>query len=344
MSQQSTMEKPPQEAGKYRVFQYVFNVIGAFVVSAVLSAVVFSLFGEGAGTIYEVRVHTALFLFCFTFIQCHGAIVNTRRDYLRGRWMFPDTPPASTMTANPWGRLLPLAVPTAICGALAAWLGLPALGEGPFTLGTIIMIVALPLALLTSFIIPLMLRKDQQGFAAAISGPSFSPSPAKRYFILEHALPWMFIQGTINLGIGLKQFLWWIHHEEPIGSIDVVLMSTDLGVVFGIVGFFMFISSDTQARADTSLGRVAPRRFSSSYLAGMGVLPTLIMVPLCALVSMALMGAMMFGAFSIVGIEGFTLFSATVLKVLAACLGTMAGCGLGVYWGTRKEAELMEAA
>ena len=55
-------------------------------------------------------------------------------------------------------------------------------------------------------------------------------------------------------------------------AIPFSLVGWDFGIVFGILYFFMYLSSDAQVRGDVRLGRLSPKQFSVSGLRGVGVL------------------------------------------------------------------------
>ena len=108
MSEKAKADKPKPDHRKYLAVQFFSNLIGVVVVVAFLAWIVFGLFGPGSGTLTEVRAFALLFLLCFVLIQAHGAVVNTRRDFFRGRWVMGD--PAGREPDgifNPWRRFGP---------------------------------------------------------------------------------------------------------------------------------------------------------------------------------------------------------------------------------------------
>ena len=345
MSDQERADKPKPDHKKYLAFQFFSNLIGVVVVVAFLAWIVFGLFGPGSGTLIEVRAFVPLFLLCFVLIQCHGALVNTRRDFIRGRWVMGD--PAGREpdgVFNPWRRMGPLALPAGVAIALAAWFLVPLTGDETFRLFTIDTIAFVPLLLGTTALIAVILPRDQVSFAGALEESSTGAVPSfGTYFALEHLLPWAVLQGIINLGIGIKQFKWVLEGPEAVEAIPFSLVGWDFGIVFGILYFFMYISSDAQVRGDVRLGRLSPKQFSVPRLRGVGVLGAAVGLILSTVLLMFVVGLIMQGVFPAAGFGEFSVRTAVVFKTSGAILGTLAGCGAGVWWGRRKETALMES-
>lgn len=345
MSDQARADKPKPDHKKYLAFQFFANFIGVVVVVAFLAWIVFGLFGPGWGTLIEVRAFALLFLLCFVLIQCHGALVNTRRDFIRGRWVMGD--PAGREpdgVFNPWRRMGPLALPAGVAIALAAWFLVPLTGDETFTLFTIDTIVFVPLLLGTTVLIAVILPRDQVSFTGALEASNAGAVPGfGTYFTLEHLLPWAVLQGIINLGIGIKQFKWVLEGPEAVEAIPFSLVGWDFGIVFGILYFFMYLSSDAQVRADVRLGRLSPKQFSVSGLRGVGVPGAAVGLLLSTVLLMFVVGSIMQGLLPVAGFEEFSVRTAVAFKTSGAILGTLAGCGAGVWWGRRKETALMES-
>lgn len=345
MSDQARADKPKPDHKKYLAFQFFANFIGVVVVVAFLAWIVFGLFGPGWGTLIEVRAFALLFLLCFVLIQCHGALVNTRRDFIRGRWVMGD--PAGREpdgVFNPWRRMGPLALPAGVAIALAAWFLVPLTGDETFTLFTIDTIVFVPLLLGTTVLIAVILPRDQVSFTGALEESNAGAVPGfGTYFTLEHLLPWAVLQGIINLGIGIKQFKWVLEGPEAVEAIPFSLVGWDFGIVFGILYFFMYLSSDAQVRGDVRLGRLSPKQFSVSGLRGVGVPGAAVGLLLSTVLLMFVVGSIMQGLLPVAGFEEFSVRTAVAFKTSGAILGTLAGCGAGVWWGRRKETALMES-
>ena len=343
MSNPGRADKPRPDHRKYLVVQFVGNLIGVVIVVAFLAWIVFGLFGPGRGTMIEVRGFLLLFLLCFVVIQCHTAVVNTRRDFIRGRWVMGDPgglEPDGVI--NPWKRIGPAALPAGIAVSLAACFLLPLTGGESFRLLAIDAIAFVPLFLVNTVLIAIILPRDQVCFSGALGGKSPGAVCAfSAYFLIEHLLPWAAIQGLINMGIGVKQFKWALEGANPAEAVTSSLVAWDFGIVFGILYFFMFLSSDAQVRADARLGRLAQKQFKIKKLGHVGVLPTAVGVILSTALIMIVVGMVMQGLLDVTGLDDFSVVTATAFKASAAMLGTLAGCGTGAWWGRRRESALM---
>ena len=345
MSNQEKEDKPKPDHKKYLVAQFIGNLIGVVIVVVSLAWVVFGLFGPGSGTLIEVRAFALLFLLCFVLIQCHGAVINTRRDFFRGRWVMGD--PAGREpdgVFNPWRRIGPLALPAAVAISVAAWFLVPLTGDESFKLFSIDTIAFVPLLLGTTVLIAVILPRDQVCFARSLEEKRAGAVPGfGAYFVLEYLLPWAAIQGLINMGIGLKQFKWVLEGPEQVEVISSSLVAWDFGIVFGILYFFMFLSSDGQVRGDVMLGRLTPKQFGVSGLGGVGLPVISVGVILTTVLAMIAVGSIMQWLLPVAGFDELSVETAVALKTSASVLGTLAGCGVGVWWGRRHESALMEA-
>ena len=345
MSNQAGKDKQRPDHKKYLVVQFVRNLVGVVIVVALLGWVVFGLFGPGSGTLVEVRAFMLLFLLCFVLIQCHGAVINTRRDFLRGKWVMGDPggiEPDGVL--NPWRRIAPTALPMGIAISLAVWSVLPLTGRESFRLLTIDAIAFVPLWVVTSVLIAFILPRDQVSFACALGGKSPGPVPSlSGYFVLEHVLPWGVIQGVINMGIGIKQNKWVLEGPEPAEAIGASLVAWDFGIVFGILFFFMFLASDGQVRGDVRLGRLTKKRFRRSKVGRIGVPLVAVGVIITTVVVMTAVALIMEVILAGAGLTDFSVETAVAFKTVSAMLGTLAGCGAGVWWGRRRESALVAA-
>ncbi len=325
-------EKSKIDQKKYALFQYAVNVVGAAVVTIVLVLVVFKVFGNGTGDLKTVQAYMLFFIPSFMLIQCHGAITNTRKDFLRGKWVWQETDDslAPDSIINPWRRLAPLALPAGIAAGLATYLAVPVIGKQPFDRFSIDLIAFIPLALVSTILIIVMLPKDQAALASELKKQA-EPVSFKPYLLAEHIIPWMVLQGLINLGIGLKQF----PHEalKTDAVVTAQLMAFDMGIVFWIVVFFVWLAAQGQVRPDVQLGRVAqdPRKALS--------VPLLLAAQLTLI---AVVGGAAFGFFTLTGIAGIDPVHAAIIKGIVGMAAAITGSWLGVKWGTKRETAIIQ--
>jgi hypothetical protein len=343
VSRQARVDRPKPDQKKYLVVQFIANLIGVVIVVVFLAWIVFGLFGPGGGTLIEVQAFLMVFLLCFVPIQCHGAVINTRRDFIRGKWVMGEPGgPVPDRVFNPWRRIGPVSLPAGIVISLAAWFLLPLTGGQSFKLVTIEAIAFVPLFLGTTVLIAVILPRDQVSFVAALRGKGPGADPGfPAYFLLEHVLPWAFIQGLINMGIGIKQFKWVLEGTNPAEVIAASLLPPDFGIVFGILFFFMFLASDGQVRGDVRLRRLPEKQFRISKLGRVGLPLIAVGLIVTTVLAMAAAALILHGILAAADIDVFSVEAATAFKTASAVLGTLAGCGVGVWWGRRRESVLM---
>jgi hypothetical protein len=320
---------------KYLVSQYIGNLIGVIFVAPGLARLTFLNFGNGAGDLFAVQAFVMLDIFCFMTIQCWVAVANTRKDYLRGKWAMESEPPAGAedkFIINPWRIVLP---PALIAGAITAAviaLIVPMIGQEPFHFRKVGLMAGIPLFVVSSIIISFLLPRDQAAFTAALGRIKMSAAPFRRYLIVEHILPWAFLQGIINLGIGLKQFS--NEAAKHGGEVPVSVVATDFGIVSAIIVFFMWLSSMNQVRPDVQLGRVAEDGRKAPSVPGM----------LLIILSFLGIGAIVYGGLTLAGISTVPPIHAAIAKAFLAMVMVIPGCSLGIWWGTRRETVLMQGA
>lgn len=348
MNNENTNEKPKPNQKKYLIGQYVANLIGALIVTLVLVGLCFSMFGDKSPDLIEVQLYMLVFIPCFMMIQCHTALMNTRKDYLKGKWVMEEGESAIVPDSrfNPWRRIRFLALPSGLVTAVATCFAVPYIVGEPVRILHIDLLAFVPLFVVSTILIGIILPRDQASFTAALKKPrQEQPRPFGRYFFIEHIGSWMILQGVINLGIGLKQFDNEMLKPEHIelGGVSASVVAPDLGIVFGIIIFFMFLSSDGQVRLDVNLGRISERSFTRPRLGEIGLAIVAPGVLVTTVLIMAITGAIMTGVFYVAGVEVFSVAEASVLKTVAAVLGCIAGCGIGIWWGTRRETALIRA-
>ena len=320
------------DAKQYVLGQYVANLVGIAITTPILVYVTFTDFGQGVGELFTVQAFAFVYILCFMAIQCWGAVTNTRKDYLRNKWIMALELPAGVengLSPNPWKIiLLPALIVGVIVAALTA-LAVPKLGQEPFHVLNVNFIAGIPLFAASSIVIGVLLPRDQTAYTAALARTRMSLAPFRRYLLIEHILPWALIQGTINFAIGLKQFTNEAHKLG--GDIPILTSAQDAGIVAVIIVFFMWLSSMTQVRPDVYLGRVSQddRKAPS--------------VPLMLLIVLSFLGfgAVVWVVLALAGFSTISPLSAAGLKAGVAMTAVIPGCALGVWWGKRRETALI---
>jgi len=327
-------EKERSGAEKSLIGQYLVNLIGLLITTPLFVYIVFVTLGDGTGSRGVVQVFLLIYIPFFTLIQPIGAIVNVRRDFLRGRWVMGEGDATSVPDSiiNPWRRIGLRPLILGIVTAAAISLALLLVPTGAFNRLTINLLAFVPALILSTIFIGRYLPRDQVSLAAMLAGPRAQhPEPFLRYFFFEHAGPWVPLQAIINIGFALRVF--GMEALKAGVNVPAVTVAVDAGITTGIIIFFMWLSSQGQVRPDVHLGRV-------SRTGGKGAAVPL-MLGLFVVLSVAVIAAV--GAsLTVAGIEAMTMFPATVIKTTVAMAATVAGCWLGFWWGRRRESTILQ--
>ncbi len=342
----SKVEKPKPDMKKYFAIQIILNFAGVGIVSLALASVVFHLFGDGTGAVFETQIFALGFIACFTVIQSHTSLVNARKDYLHGKWEGEESGKATSYSSwNPFRIIGPISLIAGIPAAVIIYFAAPFIGEGPFQFVTIVIISFVPLLISSSICIAIFLPKDQASFSRAmVSKHREDPKPLFSHTLIEYILPWFPIQVLLNAGIGYKQFNFEMLKTAAIeaGGLPLHVVAADAGIVFGILFFFLSIGSDTQVRADVRLGRVAQKEFHSSKLQNSGIMVSVLLLIGSSILFGTIAGLLFGGVASLLGISTFTVMHACVIKAIFAVLGFFVGCNAGIWYGTRRESVLIK--
>jgi hypothetical protein len=309
----------------YLLGQLAFNLGGVAFATVALAWIFFVNFGNGAGDLAWVRSFVFLMVFFFTVIQCWGAVANTRRDYLRDKWVAAEPSQPAPCVGNPWRLVLPLSLFAGFIAAAAAALTVPWLAPGPFSFLHICLFAGVPLFIASTIMIAIFLPRDQPAFAAALTRAPLPAVPPQRYLWSEHILPWVPIQGLINLMVGIKQFG---HEVEKLGAaVPIRTVALDAGFVCSLIVFICWFSSQIQVRPDVHLGRVAkdPGRAPS----------ILSMLIVCT--AFTAIGGVVWAALAAAGVRSLAPRPAAAIKSAVVMAAVVPGGYLGVWWGRRRE-------
>jgi hypothetical protein len=334
LNEESERVKKKLGPAAHQVFQYIANLVGVVISSVVLVYVVFVMLGDETwkGTLGTVLGFLVIFIPFFTLIQPVGTVSTVRREYLRGRWELkgdePKVEPDSII--NPWRRVgwLPLIAGILVAGGI--YLALPRISEGPFNSLLINLLAIIPTLILSTIFIGKYIFRDRVSFIAALSKPKpEEPDPFWRYFFLEHALPWAFLQAIINMGFALHVFG---GEAAETGAVSAQTVAVDAAIMGWILIFFMWLASQGQVRADVHLGRVKEDQ-------GRGyAVPLMLMFFIVPSMAMA---ALEVGIFWIAGVESMSVLAGTIIKMIGAMVTATIGCWLGIWWGARRETRII---
>ncbi|MHA1322368.1 MAG: hypothetical protein ACTSRL_06205 [Candidatus Helarchaeota archaeon] len=316
------------------------NTIRVIVNTLILPMLIFWLVGESLNNL--IFTFQGFFLMFFTIIPLiilHDTITESRAAFLDGKWKLKSIENSSHAKIQTylWRRLVPTIIPIAFIIALAyffsfgaySWISgntsLP-LPSPEFPSAALLLTMGLcflPLLLFGIYWIKHNLSTELSAFTNTVSNPPSSPQTSfLRYFLFDHAIPWIIILGILNFGINFKGF------SENL-LIDGVITIGDLVYSVWITAFVLIIwmglSALTQMRGDLSIGRFQCNRTFPLW----GWILSIILIPF------------VMGFFAYLplffGITAIDVIPATIVVVLDAILIGSLGRLLGILIGIRLE-------
>jgi len=332
MSTESSGKKPLPDLQKWLAIQIVANAVSMIVVTAISIWLVYYAFGSGEAVNYSPLIFVLIFVPFFTLVQPMSAIVNTRRDFLHGRLEMPGEPgDAAGLVANPWRRLALRGISagiiaTGLLGILVFLLGHAEVSSPPL-IGTVCLGVTL---VTTTLLIYYLVPRDMTPLASAVSAREKSaPESPAGYFLIEHALPWMVLQGGLNFALAFPIF--GKASLETKGLVHGSVIAIDGAIMTLIIMFFVWLSSQAQVRTDLHLGRAAKN--SSLSLPGLLLRFAAVAVGTGVVVKIAL---------GLVGLDPMAIIPAAFVRAGIAAAAGFFGAWLGMAWGKSRE-PLVEA-
>jgi len=263
----------------------------------------------------------------------NDVISDSRLAFLQNKWELKaeEVPSKSERLIPSWRRFSSEATILSCIGALLVTLLLYAIylviNPLPFLVGpllTIIISFAITL-FISSLVLKRHLYSDLSSFAAALaSSEQAPPQSSKHYFFWEHALPWSIILAVLNFEINYKGYT-----EKSVIIVNDLLFSIFITAL--VVLAWMDLSAQNQVRPDVRLGRVAPGRQLSGFVAIILVLglPFAMCLIFYLLVFLA-------------GITNFTVTDSVIIIIIVAILSVIIGRGIGISRGKIKEFSLLQ--
>ncbi len=326
-------EKSKPDLKKWIMTQYVGNFIGVAIVTSIFIKLIFIDLSGLEGGLNVILGFMLIYIPFFSLVLPFGNIVNSRRDFLRGKLVIGNTPAEIKIESlmNPWRRLgmiglfAAMGITLFICFAFKYW------GEWPVSLLWISIIAFTGTLIPSTLIIRLNLSRDVVSFAGALSeSRQDQPEPFWRYFFFEHAANMIFLQWVLNMGIGFM-----IYNKEAIkagGYVPSNIVVSDIGIMVFFIGFFMWLSSQAQVRGDVHLGRI-----EKTDKKGLATTLMIMVIILKAVIASVIVAGILFSA----KIDHVSITTALAIKTAFAFYITTAGCWLGVWWGQHKESDLI---
>lgn len=316
--------------------QIVGNIIGLAIVMVLSILLVIALSPE-----HYDRNTVLGFIACaipfFTIIHLFMPIYTARVEYIHGELDLEGIAPVEG-TGSPlyiWELVVPRAFLYGVVMMLIVYLGIKFthVKIGP-TLTGVIAFVALVIT--TTPLIKHFILKDLPSFAAALNASEKSkPVPMGSYLFMEHAFPFMVLQGFINACIANRGFP---AAAAKIGAENIPIMQAlipDFFFTVVIIAFLQWMFSNAQSRCDVRLGRCD----------GAGVKKISGWAGVLWVFLFAIIADIAIWIFSLVaGLSGISFHLALIFKVAVAGYAVICGAWIGIRFGASREYEMMQGS
>ncbi len=313
--------------------QIVGNAIAMIIVMALAVLLTF----VAQHTKYDGMSTVLGFIACtipfFSIMQIFMPIHQTRADLLHGKWEFKNNEPslASGPLINGWALIIPRALAYGVGLMLLVYFSLVLIGwqPGPTVTGIIAYIAVV---ITTTALIKRFLPRDIISFAAALKKPKLAtPIPMSTYLLVEHALPFILLQGFINACIANKGYPMEAL-KRGMTDIPTEAMVGDFFFTALILALLQWLFSHTQVRGEVHLGRCDAKGLKGiSGWAATG-----------QIFAMALLVALFSAAvFLITGVHSFSLPVAILLKEVVVIFSVIFGAWIGIRFGGSREYALI---
>jgi hypothetical protein len=158
-----------------------------------------------------------------------------------------------------------------------------------------------------------------------------TPQPLAGYLVVEHAVPFILLQGYINACIANRAF----HFEAAKAGLDYVpthALLPDAFIMFVLLALFQWMFSNALSRGDVRIGKVPVNKLKniSGWTASGMIL---------------LGGIMISGLYWLIltlgGFHGLSIGMAILVKMGIVVFSVVFGAWIGIGWGGSREASEM---
>lgn len=271
----------------------------------------------------------------FTVIQAYVPFINKRAELAHGKWELKDDEkdlPAGPVV-NIWSRILPRALVYGFGVMLVPVALIKISGWQPPTF-IIVLIVLVANIVTTTLLIKKYLPVDLLSFAKAVNaGTPSTPQPLAGYLMVEHAMPFIMLQGYINACVANRAF----HFEAAKAGVDYVpahALLPDAFIVFILLALIQWMFSNALTRGDVRLGRVPADKLKN--ISGWGALGLIFLAGIGITV-------LYWVILAVGGVPGLGIGMATLFKMAIVILSVVFGAWIGIRWGGYREFAEMQA-
>lgn len=288
----------------------------------------FKLWGEAKGIGTYLGFIACMIPF-FTVIQPYITVLNKRVGFLQGKWELKDDEiesPAEPLV-NTWSLLLPRALIYGFGAMLLVLAGIKLSGWQPTPILTTVIVLIVNI-ITTTVLIKHYLPRDLLSYAAAVKNPiKQEVRPLAGYLMVEHAIPFIMLQGYINGCVANRAF-----HFEALKAAKSYVPSAallqDAFIVFVLLALFQWMFSNAIARGDVHLGRIPADKLKNiSWFKALGYI-------FCA-------GIIVVAAYGIIlyigKVPGLSVGMAILFKQSIIIFSVICGAWIGIRWGGSRE-------
>ncbi|MCG2750339.1 MAG: hypothetical protein L6301_00665 [Desulfobacteraceae bacterium] len=270
----------------------------------------------------------------FTVMQSYVPLSQKRADFARGKWELKDDEkdlPAESCGINIWHWMLPRALVYGFGTMILLVTAIKLSGWQPTPLPIVLIVLAANITTTTLLIkryLPMVLLSHAKGIGAC---PVACPRPLTGYWVVEHAVPFILLQGYINACVANRAY----HFEAAKAGLEYVpthALLPDVFITFVLLALLQWMFSNALTRGDVRLGKVPVDRLKN--ISGWAASGTIF-----------LGGIMISGVYWLIltlgGVHGLSIGMATLFKMAIVVLSIVFGAWIGICWGGTREAAEM---
>lgn len=271
----------------------------------------------------------------FTVIQTYVPLSLKRAEFGHGKWVLKEDEidlPAENCGINIWHRILPRALAYGFGTMLVLVALIKLSGWTPPTVVVVLIVLAANItttSLLIKKYLPVVMLAHAKGIGAE---PVCAPQPLSGYLMVEHAVPFILLQGYINACVANRGF----HFEAAKAGVDYVpthALLPDAFIVFVLLALLQWMFSNALTRGDVRIGRVPVDRLNP--VSGWGALGLIFLAGIAVTVVYGVILA-------VGGVPGLSIGIATLYKMAIIVLSVIFGAWIGIRWGGTREFAAMQ--
>jgi len=306
--------------------ELVGNIIVMCIIALCSWALIFGSNGDVSGIGTYIGYVVCMIPF-FTVVQTYVPFINKRAELVAGKWeLKPDEKRvAGEPLLNIWSRILPQALLYGFGSMLLLaaviyyfkWQPAPVI---------IVLVVLVINVINTTLLLKRYLFEDLITFAGTMSNGGHAAEikrPLAGYLLVEHAIPFIILQGYINGCVANRTFFIEMMKAD-VGYVPLHTLLPDAFIGFIILVLIQWMFSNWLVRGDVQLHRI-----SAEGLICLSCKKALGLILVAGAVVMFLYWAIL----SLGNVPGLTVGMAIVVKIAIVAIGIVSGAWLGINWG-----------